>query len=54
MKTIIPSSMKDIKKMFAKEHVKVESSLFGTKYYDPRSGKQMSKAKALRFLSGEY
>jgi len=54
MKTIIPSSIKDIKKMFAKEHVRVEGSLFGTKYYDSKSGKEMSKAKALKFLNGEY
>ena len=54
MKTIIPSSMQDIKKMFAKEHVRVLGSLFGTEYYDPKSGKKMSKAKAMRFLNGEY
>jgi hypothetical protein len=54
MKTIIPSSMKDIKKMFAYEHVRVVGSLFGTEYYDPKTGKKMSKYRALRFLSGDY
>jgi len=54
MKRIIPSSMKDIKKMFAHEHVKVFGSLFGTEYYHPKTGEKLSKAKALRFLSGEY
>jgi len=54
MKTIIPSSVKDIKKMFASEHVKVVGSLFGTKYYNPKSGKKISKTKAMQFLSGEY
>ena len=54
MKTIIPSSMKDIKKMFAHEHVRVLSSLFGTEYYDVHTGKQMSKYKAMKFLSGDY
>ena len=54
MKRIIPSSMKDIKKIFAHGHVKVVGSLFGTEYYDLKSGKKMSKAKAMRFLSGEY
>jgi len=48
------STLKDIKKMFASEHVKVVGSLFGTEYRNPKSGKKMSKAKALRFLSGDY
>ena len=54
MKTIIPSSIKDIKKMFAKEHVVVIASLFGTEYRSPKSGKKMSKYRAMKFLSGEY
>ena len=54
MKTIIPSSMRDIKKMFAKEHVVVYSDLFGTVYIDKKTGQNMSKARALRFLSGDY
>ena len=54
MKSIIPSSMKDIKKMFAKEHVTVIGSLFGTKYINPKTGNEMSKCVAQRYLSGEY
>jgi len=48
------SSMKDIKKMFASEHVRVLGSLFGTEYYDRYTGKKMSKEKAMRFLNGDY
>jgi len=54
MKTIIPSSMKEIKKMFACEHVYVYCDLFCTKYINVKTGKEMSKAKALKFLSGDY
>ena len=54
MKRIIPSSLKDIKKMFAKEHVKVIGSLFGTKYINPKTGNEMSKYMAQKYLSGEY
>lgn len=54
MKTIIPSSIKEIKKMFASEHVKVVGSLFGTEYYKPKTGEKISKAEAMRFLSGNY
>lgn len=46
--------MKDIKKMFASEHVKVIGSLFGTEYYDRHTGKKMSKRRALKILNGEY
>lgn len=47
--------MQDIKKMFAKEeHVRVESTIFGTYYYDKKSGKKISKPKALRLLAGYY
>lgn len=54
MKTIIPSSMKDIKKMFAKEHVTIIGTLFGTHYIDKKTQKPMSKRKALKILSGDY
>jgi len=54
MKNIIPSSIRDIKKMFAKEHVKVISSLFGTKYINPKTGNEMSRYLAQKYLSGEY
>ncbi|MDQ7044736.1 MAG: hypothetical protein Q9M40_07015 [Sulfurimonas sp.] len=48
------SSIKEIKKMFASEHVRVLGSLFGTEYYDRHTGLQMSKAKALKILAGNY
>ena len=48
------STMKEIKKMFASEHVRVLSSLFGTEYYDRHTGKKMSKARALKILEGDY
>ena len=48
------TTIKDIKKMFAKEHATVVSSLFGTKYYDRHTGKKMSKKKALEILAGNY
>ncbi len=55
MKKLVISSMKDIKKMFARaEHVRVEYSLFGIKYLDPKTGKSLNKEQALRFLSGDY
>jgi hypothetical protein len=46
--------MKDVKKMFAHEHVIVIGSLFGTKYIDPKTGKEMSRYRAMKFLNGEY
>jgi len=54
MRSIIPSSIRDIKKMFAKEHVTVIGSLFGTKYIDPKTGKEMNKYMAQKYLRGEY
>lgn len=48
------SSLKDIKKMFAQEHVTVVSSLFGTKYYDAHTGKRIKRERALKILEGEY
>lgn len=54
MKTYVASTIKDIKKMFASEHVKVICSLFGTEYIDVHTGKKMSKHKALKILNGEY
>lgn len=48
------STLKDIKKMFAKEHVQVVDSIFGTEYYDKHTGKKMSKRKAMKILNGEY
>lgn len=54
MKTYTPSTLADIKKMFAGEHVMVIGSLFGTKYIDKHTGKPMSKTKALKILAGDY
>lgn len=54
MKNITQSTLKDIKRMFASEHVKVIGSLFGTQYIDAHTGKPMSKRKALRILAGDY
>jgi hypothetical protein len=48
------STMKDIKKMFAKEHVTVIGSLFGMEYIDNKTGKRMSKRRALKILAGDY
>jgi len=54
MKNIIPSSIRDIKKMFAQEHVKIVKSLFGIKYINPKTGNEMSEYMAQKYLSGEY
>ena len=48
------STMKDIKKMFACEHVSVVESLFGNEYFDKHTGKKMSKRRALKILDGDY
>lgn len=48
------STMRDIKKMFAGEHVRVLESIFGTKYIDAKTGKAISKRKALKILAGDY
>ena len=47
-------SIKDIKKMFAGEHVRVEGTIFGTKYLDPKTGREIPKRKALKILAGDY
>jgi len=54
MKKLVISSMKDIKKMFAREHVTVIGTLFGTKYINPKTGNEMSKYLAQKYLNGEY
>ena len=46
--------MKELKKMFASEHVRVLGSLFGTEYYDRHTGEKMSKRKAMKILAGNY
>ncbi|MCX6076028.1 MAG: hypothetical protein NTW78_03985 [Campylobacterales bacterium] len=48
------STMREIKKMFACEHVKVVDGLLHVEYYDAHTGKRMSKAKAMRILDGDY
>jgi len=51
---IIERFLKDIKKMFAQEHVKIVKSLFGIKYINPKTGNEMSKYMAQKYLSGNY
>lgn len=54
MRTFTPSTLQDIKKMFASEHVTVVDSLFETEYFDAKTGSRMSKSRALKILAGEY
>jgi hypothetical protein len=54
VKTYRPSTLKDIKKMFASEHVAVNNTVFGTEYIDKRTGKKMQKSKAIKILNGDY
>lgn len=54
MKTIIPSSLRDIKKMFAREHVTEVYSLFGVEYFEKKTGRKMSEFEALKILAGDY
>lgn len=48
------ATLKDIKKMFAGEHVKVVRDIFGTKYINVKTKKEMPKHQALKILAGEY
>lgn len=54
MRTYRPSSLQDVKKMFASEHVHVVHSIFGDEYYDAKTKQPMPKRKALQILAGEY
>jgi len=48
------STMRDIKKMFAEEHVTVTRSLFGTTYHNPTTGEEIDEQRALKILEGDY
>jgi len=47
-------TMRDIKKMFAEEHVTVIRSLFGTSYINPTTGQEIDEQRALEILNGNY
>lgn len=48
------TTLKEIKKMFASEHVKIVMDLFGVKYYDKHTKKEISEYQALKILRGDY
>ena len=48
------ATLRDIKKMFAGEHVKVVCDIFGTKYISVKTKKEIPKHQALKILAGEY
>jgi len=50
----VPSTMREIKKMFAREHVVIVETLFGTLYEHPKTHESISESKALRILAGDY
>jgi len=52
--SVYKSTLKDIKKMFAGEHVLVKADIFGTKYIDAHTKKEMPAYKALKILAGDY
>jgi hypothetical protein len=52
--SIVPSTLREIKKMFACEHVVIVENIFGVHYEHPKTHKSISKSKALRILSGDY
>jgi hypothetical protein len=52
--SVYQTTLKDIKKMFAGEHVLVVADIFGTKYINKKTKKQMPEHKALKILAGDY
>ena len=48
------SSIRDIKKMFATEHVIKVVTLFGVLYYNAHTKEEMSEQQALKYLQGDY
>lgn len=48
------STLRDIKKMFAGEHVKVVTDIFGTRYINVKTKKEMPEHRALKILAGDY
>lgn len=54
MKKMFNSSLRDIKKMFASEHVFTFGSIYGTKYIDIKTKKELPKHIALKILAGDY
>lgn len=51
---VYQTTLRDIKKMFAGEHVIIKADIFGTKYISKKTKKEMSPHRALKILAGDY
>lgn len=51
---VYQSTLRDIKKMFASEHVLVVNDIFGVKYINKKTKKEMLPHEAQKILAGEY
>lgn len=51
---VFNTTIKDIKKLFAKEHITTIGTISGTRYIDAHTGRPLSRREATKIMNGEY